>query len=76
MPLNPTEIAAALEVVASVGAAIRDLQEVPSGHLYAQLCGVMSLDTYLRVVNVLKNANLVREIHNCLVWVGPVPEKN
>jgi len=58
-------------MAAAVGEAIRDLGSVPSGHLYAQLMGRMDLDTYNKLIGLLKQANLVEESNHLLTWVGP-----
>lgn len=52
--------------------AIRTAGEIPSGHLYAQVMGVMSLGTYGACLQTLKGAKLVEERGNLLRWVGPV----
>jgi len=58
-------------MAAAVGEAIRDLGSVPSGHLYARLMGHMDLDTYNKLIGLLKQANLVEESNHLLTWVGP-----
>lgn len=62
---------AALEVVLIVRDAIKELGEVPSGHLYARLMGSMSIDDYNAVIKVLKEAKVVEERHHLLTYVGP-----
>ena len=64
------ETRAALWIVAAVGEAIRDLGEVPSGHLYAGLMGNMSLATYERIIGILKDQGMVSESNHLLRWVG------
>ena len=62
----------AMEIVAAVGEAIRDLKEVPSGHLYARLMGSMSLEEYQFVIDILIRAELVeRDPSHLLRWIGP-----
>jgi hypothetical protein len=62
---------AALMIVRHVGVAIRDLGSVPSGHLYAQLMGILTLDQYNAIINTLKKAGMVSESGNLLTWIGP-----
>lgn len=50
---------------------IRDLKEVPSGHLYASVMNHMCLDTYNAYIGALKGAKLVKEEHHLLTWIGP-----
>ena len=71
MPVTKEEVRAALETVRAVGDAIRELGEVPSGHLYAQLSSVMSLDEYNTLIDCLKRADVVRESNHLLQWVEP-----
>lgn len=65
------QITAGIRMAAAVGEAIRELGSVPSGHLYARLMGRMSLDTYNKLISLLKQANLVEENNHLLTWVGP-----
>jgi hypothetical protein len=63
---------AAMRVAAAVAEAIRDLGEVPSGHLYARLMGMMSHDTYEVIIDALVRSGLVaRGPMHLLKWVGP-----
>jgi hypothetical protein len=62
-----------VKVIAAVAVAeaIRDLGEVPSGHLYVALMSKMSLNEYNRIISALKGAGLVEEKSYLLKWVGP-----
>jgi hypothetical protein len=64
------EIRAAVDTMAAVAEAIRELGSVPSGHLYARLMGHMSLETYEKIVGTLKGAGLVKEESHLLTWVA------
>lgn len=65
------QVTAAIRAAAAVGDAIRELGSVPSGHLYARLMGHMSLDTYNKLIGLLKQADLVKEENHLLTWIGP-----
>ncbi len=65
------QVTAGIRMAAAVAEAIRDLGSVPSGHLYARLMGHMSLETYNKIITILKNAKLVEESNHLLTWVGP-----
>ena len=56
-----TEVKAAFGILQAVAEAIRELGEVPSGHLYANLMSKLSLAQFEQVLGVLKGAGLVRE---------------
>lgn len=68
------EIAAVIRAVAAIAEAIRDLGRVPSGHLYAQVMGVLSLDNYTIAIDHLERAKLVRREGHELIWTGPAKE--
>jgi hypothetical protein len=55
----------------AIAECIRELGEIPSGHLYANVMGRMSLDYYQGIIDVLKRTKLVEEKGNLLKWIGP-----
>ena len=71
--MSKTSDAIAAVRVAHAGAeTIRELGQVPSGHLYARLMGVMELHQYEQVVELLIEARLVeRDRSHLLRWIGP-----
>lgn len=62
---------AVIEILKAVADAIRELGEIPSGHLYAQLMGHMSLELYQKIIGALVAAKLVEEQNHLLRWIGP-----
>lgn len=70
---DPTrqEVDQALAIVKAVADTIRELKEVPSGHLYARVMGHMSYVTYESIVGMLKRTGFVVEKHHVLTWVEP-----
>jgi hypothetical protein len=67
-----TEVKAAFGILQAVAEAIRELGEVPSGHLYANLMSKLTLAQFEQVLGVLKGAGLVRESNaHLLTWIGP-----
>ena len=64
------QVKAALSAVMALGEAIKDLGSVPSGHLYAQVMGHMSLDNYNAAIGLLKKAGAVKEENHLLTWIG------
>jgi hypothetical protein len=70
--MQKAQIKAAIQVIVAVADAIRELGSVPAGHMYAQLSGRMSLDTFNGIIGKLVDAKLVRrEPSHLLVWIGP-----
>lgn len=67
---TPAQITAAFAVTVAVSETIRDVKRIPSGELYAQLCGRMSLEDYNAMIATLKGAGLVSETAHMLTWVG------
>ena len=66
---TPNDVKAALGILRAVADAIRELGEVPSGHLYAHLMSKLSLEQYEQVIGVLKQAGLITESNHLLTWV-------
>lgn len=61
----------AFELVAILGATIRELKQVPSGELYAHVMDKLSLENYTKVIELLKKAKLVEESNaHLLTWIG------
>lgn len=65
------QLKAALVKTQAVAEAIRQLGEVPSGHLYSQIMGAMDLREYESIIALLKRTGLVAESGNLLTWTGP-----
>ena len=67
-----SEAIGAVRVAHAVAETIRELGQVPSGHLYARLMGVMELHQYEQVIGLLVDARLVeRDRTHLLRWIGP-----
>ena len=73
---TPAQTKAAIEMIVAIGQAIRELGSIPSGHLYAQLTGKLSLGEYEKIISILKNAKVVKEVNYLLIWTGPGAEIN
>lgn len=68
--MDKQQIAAAIEAISAIGRVIRDVKRIPSGHLYAQLMGVLSLEKYESAISILKKNKLIAEEHNELIWIA------
>ena len=67
-----SEALAAVRVAHAIAESIRELGEIPSGHLYARLMGIMDLRQYEQFIDLLIDARLVkREPSHLLRWIGP-----
>jgi hypothetical protein len=76
MTATKEQVRAALDAVVAVADLIRALGSVPSGELYARLMGHMDLETYDKIIGILKRAGLVAESNHRLTWVGPKEVSN
>lgn len=62
---------AAKATIRVVAETIKELGEVPSGHLYANMMAVgMSLHGYETIIGLLKEAGLITVQNNLITWVG------
>jgi hypothetical protein len=72
--MNATKetVNSAVNVVLAVSEAIRELGRVPSGQLYAHLCGKFSLSQYESILSILERAGVI-QVSNAkeIVWTGP-----
>lgn len=68
--MDKQQINAAIEAISAIGRVIRDVKRIPSGHLYAQLMGVLSLEKYEGAIAILKKGNLIKEESNELIWIA------
>jgi hypothetical protein len=65
------QIGTAVGMVAAIAETVRELGKVPSGELYAQLMGTVSMQQYEQIIGLLKRAELVKVENHELVWIGP-----
>lgn len=68
--MDKQQISAAIEAISAIGRVIRDVKRIPSGHLYAQLMGVLSLEKYEAAISILKRTQLIKEENNELMWIA------
>jgi hypothetical protein len=61
---------ATFSALAALGAVIKELGEVPSGHLYARLCDRLTLEQYNGFVAMLVRAGVVSQEAHVLRWIG------
>jgi hypothetical protein len=68
--MTSEQIQSAITAVSEIGKVIRDVKRIPSGHLYAQLMGVLSLEKFEIIIGLLKKTGLVTEQNNELIWIA------
>lgn len=70
------QAAAAMRVIVAIGEMIQDAGEIPNGHLYVMLMPTgISLESYNRILTLLKKCEVVTEENFLLRWVGPPKEE-
>lgn len=70
--LSQKHVDAAVGIAMAMAEAIRDLGQVPAGHLYAMVCSKVTLQQFDSLIAVLARSGLVRrEASHLLVWTGP-----
>ena len=70
MKMDKSQQQSTLRIVKAIAEAIRDLGSVPSGHLYARVMGILSLDQYNQVIGILKKQGLIEEKYHELTWIA------
>lgn len=62
-----------LKVIVEIARGIRDLRQVPSGHLYARLMNVLTIDQYYTVLYILVENDLIEvDGSDLITWIGPM----
>lgn len=64
------EVEAAKEIVRTIRDAIKELGRVPSGTLYATVCGHLSLTSYQYVLSIIQAAGLIKIENHEIIWIG------
>jgi len=67
---QPVQIAA-IEKIKIISESVRIAKEIPSGTLYALVCGKFSINDYNATIEILERANLISNESNLLKWIGP-----
>lgn len=62
------ELKAGLAALRALADAIRELKQIPSGHLYAQVMAYFSLEAYEKAIRMLCNAGVIRKDGDLLKW--------
>lgn len=75
--VTKAQIAAALNLMAGVALSIKACgkQGIPTGHLYAALCGVIDLAEFERMIDAMVQAGVIcRGQHHHVYWVADKKE--
>ena len=64
------KIKAAVEIMKAVASAVKELGSIPSGHLYAQLMGKMSLETYQDMIATMERLNVISVKNHLITYTA------
>lgn len=65
-----------LQLTHTIADTVREVGEMPSGHLYAAVMDQYDLNLYNTCVELLIRSNLIKRLpSHLLVWTGPPKEK-
>jgi hypothetical protein len=68
MSTTKEQLTAGLNTLRALADTIRELGEVPSGHLYASVMGAIDLQGYQKAIALLVKSGIVRQCGDVLVW--------
>lgn len=72
-PTNQDKATVSIAQVVAIAEVIRELSEVPSGHLYARVSDKLDFSQYEQVIGILKRVGFIKETKGHLLrWTGPV----
>ena len=63
-------LAARLHFIRILADSVKEAGRIPSGHLYAAVMGIATLEAYQSCVETLKRSGLIKEVNHELIWVG------
>lgn len=69
--ITKDELKAAFDMLMAVAEGIRELGQVPEGHLYARLMDKIDLDGFNAMMRQLTGAKLIKIEHHLITWIGP-----
>ncbi len=62
------ELKAGFKALQALAEAIRELKQIPSGHLYARVMNYMDINAYEKAIGLLCNSGVIRKNGDLLVW--------
>ena len=65
-----TKVKSGIEIIKAIAEAIREAKSIPSGTLYVGLMGIVTLESYNKILEILKNAGLIKVSNFLITWEG------
>lgn len=66
--VTTNQLQAGLAALRAIADAVRELKQVPSGHIYAAVMGTMDINAYEKAIGLLCNSGVIRKNGDLLVW--------
>lgn len=70
--MSKEQVTAAIAIARVIANAIKELGQIPNGHLYAQVMGSIGYENYMACIAMLKRSGVIREENNLLIWNLPI----
>jgi hypothetical protein len=68
--MNKKQAMKLVEVMGAVASVIKEVGSIPSGHLYAQLMGKMSFETYQDMIETMERLNVISVKNNLITYTA------
>jgi len=68
--MNKEQAMKLVEVMGAVASVIKEVGSIPSGHLYAQLMGKMSFETYQDMIETMERLNVISVKNNLITYTA------
>ena len=68
MTTTAAQLKAGFAALTALAEAIRELKQIPSGHLYARVMNHMDINAYEKAISLLCNSGVIRKNGDLLVW--------
>ena len=68
MTTTADQLKAGFAALQALAEAIRELKQIPSGHLYARVMNYMDINAYEKAIRMLCNSGVIRQDGDLLKW--------
>lgn len=69
--ITKEQLNAGLQMVMAIAEAIRELKEVPEGHLYTNVMSTIDLSQFNKILDILEKQKLITRNNYLIKWVEP-----
>lgn len=66
--VTTNQLQAGFAALQALAEAIRELKQIPSGHLYARVMNYMDINAYEKAISLLCNSGVIRQDGDVLKW--------